>query len=180
MQLHLVDIEPELVRCWQEAFASFPEVEIICTNILEVAHDTIVSPANSYGRMDGGIDRLYSEFFGQTLEARASDAIARRPEGYLPVGASLLIPTSHSRIPYLIVAPTMLEPEIVPASHAFRALAAVLRLAAQHPTRIQDIYCPGLATGIGRVPFINAAQEMANAYKKWTEKQREVFNREGC
>jgi O-acetyl-ADP-ribose deacetylase (regulator of RNase III) len=175
MRLHLVDIEPELVVCWEEAFAPFPEVEVACANILEVAQDTLVSPANSYGRMDGGIDRLYSAFFGPTLDARVSEAIARRPEGYLPIGTSLLIPTGHPRIPHLIVAPTMLEPEAVPASHAFRAFAAILRLAMQYSNRIQDIYCPGLATGIGRVAFPEAAQEMANAYRKWKATQIHGF-----
>ena len=37
--------------------------------------------------------------------------IPRRPEGHLPVGASLVVRTGHERIPHLIVAATMLSPE---------------------------------------------------------------------
>jgi hypothetical protein len=59
MRLHLIDTEADLVRCWSEAFAAFPEVEVLRGDILHNARDTIVSPANGYGYMDGGIDRLY-------------------------------------------------------------------------------------------------------------------------
>lgn len=169
MRLHLVDTEPDLVEAWKQAFAPFPEVEVVYGNILEVANDTLVSPANSYGYMDGGIDRLYIEHFGLDLQRRVTEAIAGRPEGCLPVGASLLVSTGNTRIPYLIVAPTMTLPEPVPAAHAFRAMAAALRIAKQYSDRISDIYCPGLTTGIGRVPFADAAREMAAAYAKWVQ-----------
>lgn len=91
----------------------------------------------------------------------------RRPEGMLPVGASLAVKTGHARIPWLIVAPTMEMPEAVPAEHSGRALRAVLRLVERHPELGPDIYCPGLGTLTGRVPPEFAADEMANAYLKW-------------
>lgn len=171
MRLHLLDTEAELVRCWSEAFAAFPEVEVLRGDILHSARDTLVSPANGYGYMDGGIDRLYVEHFGPGLQRKVSEAIAKRSEGYLPVGASLLVNTGDARIPHLIVAPTMLLPEPVPAAHAFRALVAVLRIARQNAGRIQDVYCPGLTTGVGAVPFGEAAGEMAAAYRKWIERE---------
>jgi O-acetyl-ADP-ribose deacetylase (regulator of RNase III) len=54
-------------------------------------------------------------------------------------------------------------PEHVPASHAYRALRAALRAAAREP-EIGDLYCPGLATGVGGVEPIDAAREMMVAY----------------
>ena len=167
MRLHLIDTQPELVRCWTQGFSDFAEVDIQCADILSVAHNTLVSPANSYGYMDGGIDRLYNAHFGAEMQRHVTEAISRRPEGYLPVGASLLVRTGDARIPYLIVAPTMLTPEAVPAAHAFRALAAVLRVAKQNADKVTDVYCPGLATGIGGVAPEDAAAEMAAAYDKW-------------
>jgi hypothetical protein len=64
-----------------------------------------------------------------------AEAIARRPEGHLPVGASLVVRTGHPRIPYLIVAPTMVLPEAVSADHCYRAMRAVLRESGWCPRR---------------------------------------------
>lgn len=163
MKLHLVDLNEALVAAWQREFARFPEVEICCGSILEVAATAIVSPANSYGFMDGGVDRAYAAFFGPTFERLVYDTIARRPEGLLPVGAAEVIATGHSRIPYVVLAPTMLMPEHVPALHSSRALRAALRAVARM-NDIKDLYCPGLGTGVGGVEPSDAAREMAAAY----------------
>jgi O-acetyl-ADP-ribose deacetylase (regulator of RNase III) len=169
MQLHLVDTDPALVAAWKEFFNPFPEVVVHHDNILAVADNTVVSPANGFGFMDGGIDQVYRDVFGPQVEQRMQEAIARRPEGHLPVGASLLLRTGHSRIPFLIVAPTMLMPEPASGSDCYRAMRAVLRLADQNAELVRAIYCPGLATGVGRVSPAIAAEEMARAYSDWNE-----------
>jgi O-acetyl-ADP-ribose deacetylase (regulator of RNase III) len=172
MKLHLVDINGSLVQAWRAAFADFPEVDIQHGDILPVAHHCLVSPANSHGFMDGGIDDQYRQFFGAQIEQVVQRAILRRPEGLLPVGASLVVPTQHSRVPWLIVAPTMEMPEAVPAQHSGRALRAVLRLVDQHRELDADIFCPGLGTLTGRIPPELAAQEMAKAYSHWRQQRR--------
>lgn len=167
MELWLVDINSELVAAWKKAFAEFYEVQIRHDNILAVAENTVVSPANSYGFMDGGLDELYTNFFGLTPQTKLQAAIKHRPEGYLPVGSSILVHTGGDRIPYMICAPTMILPEPVPAHHSFYAMAAVLNAASRHSDIVKKVFCPGLATGIGRVAPEDAALEMANAYRKW-------------
>src|SRR5947208_510544 len=141
MNLHLVDFNGHVVNAWAEAFASFPEVTIQQGDLLAVAKHCVVSPANSYGFMDGGIDAAYRAFFGAQIERRVQEAVAQRPEGHLPVGASLVIRTGHQRVPFLIVAPTMTVPEQVMSSHCYRAMRAVLRVAIGEVGG--DVYCPG-------------------------------------
>jgi hypothetical protein len=85
----------------------------------------------------------------------------------LPVGAALAVSTGHARIPWMIVAPTMEMPEEVPASHAGRALWAALRLIDAEPKLDGHIYCPGLATWVGRVSPVDAAMSMLSAYEHW-------------
>ena len=131
----------------------FPEVSVVCGNILSLAHNAIVSPANSYGYMDGGIDELYVQYFGLQIQDRVQDAISRRQEGYLPVGASLVVKTGHPKIPYLVVSPTMIIPEPVPPSNCFFAMAATLSTASRIAA-ITHLFCPGLATGMGKSPLI--------------------------
>ncbi|HEY7374281.1 MAG TPA: macro domain-containing protein [Polyangia bacterium] len=167
VRLHFVDIDGEVVAALRAAFRDHPEVTCGDGDILAAAHDTLVSPANSYGFMDGGIDAVYARFFGPGLQRAVQEAINRRPEGHLPVGASLAVRTGHARIPFLIVAPTMHTPEPVPAEHCYRALRAVLRLAAADAEIGRDVFCPGLATGVGCVAPGQAAERLARAYVDW-------------
>jgi O-acetyl-ADP-ribose deacetylase (regulator of RNase III) len=169
MEIYLVDIEIELVESWKKEFYNFPEINIICGDILSLAENTIVSPANSYGYMDGGIDKLYIDYFGSQLQGIVVDAILRRQEGLLPVGASLIVPTTHEKVPYMIVSPTMEIPGPVNSPNCYHAMAATLRTAANNSKYVKKLYCPGLCTGTGRVPFDEAAKEMALAYKRWKE-----------
>jgi O-acetyl-ADP-ribose deacetylase (regulator of RNase III) len=82
-------------------------------------------------------------------------------------GASLIVKTGHPRIPLLIVATTMISPEHVDPDHAYRAMRAVLRLATQHTTVVDRVFCPGLCTGVGHASPDVAAKNMAEAYRDW-------------
>ncbi|HPF37399.1 MAG TPA: macro domain-containing protein [Phycisphaerae bacterium] len=168
IELILVDRSNDVVDAWRGAFAGNPNVRIQHGDILKFADDAIVSPANSYGYMDGGIDLRYVAYFGVEIQQRVQSAIRRRPEGHLPIGAAVLVSTGDVRIPHLIVTPTMAEPGPVPASNAYRALRAALRLVTNE-TRIERLYCPGLATGVGQVRPVDAATEMACAFADWRE-----------
>lgn len=159
MNLHLVDFNADLVAAWKDAFRPFPEVSVQQGDLLEIATNCVVSPANSYGFMDGGIDAVYCGFFGRSIERTVREAIARRPEGHLPVGASLVVRTSHKRVPYLIVAPTMSMPEAVPSENCYRAMKAVLRIAGSEPDVGREVYCPGMGTGVGMVTPANGCDD---------------------
>lgn len=167
MRIHFVDINPAVTDALRDSFRNHPEVEIQCDDLLEVARHCVISPANSYGFMDGGIDAAYLEFFGLKIQTAVQAAIARRPEGNLPVGAAVVVRTGHAHIPYLIAAPTMATPGEAPASHAGRALRAALRMVDAHPELGEDIYCPGLATCVGRADPREAAESMLAAYEHW-------------
>lgn len=170
MELWLVDINADLVAVWEKEFKKFSEVNVLHGNILELAENTIVSPGNSYGFMDGGIDRLYIEYFGIHLQTEVMKAVSYRPEGYLPVGTGAFILTGDPQIPYMIAAPTMMTPGPVKSANCFFAMIAVLKVAYQNRKAVQKVFCPGLATGIGKVHPHLAAKEMANAYRKWVQK----------
>ena len=164
MKLHLIDSDSEVALALQAAFSPFADVDVKCGDLLASAEHCVVSPANGFGFMDGGFDRDLYSFFGPSIQSRVQDAISRRPEGHLPVGASLLLRTGHIRIPFLIIAPTMTLPEQVEASNAYRAMRAILRITATDRKIFSHIYCPGLATGVGAVTPSEAADQMARAY----------------
>ena len=166
MEIHLADQSNDVVNAWRQEFAGVDNILIHCADILELASDTLVSPANSYGFMDGGIDRLYVEFFGPELESRVQDSIRRTRDGLLPVGAALIISTGHERIPRLVVAPTMILPGPVRPENCFYAMSAALLACQRHREEILQLWCPGLCTGVGGVDPGDAAREMAFAVKK--------------
>jgi O-acetyl-ADP-ribose deacetylase (regulator of RNase III) len=175
MHLWLVDINRELVDAWHKEFEGFKNVFIECADILEIAENTIVSPVNSFGFMDGGIDQQYTDYFGLKPQEEVQAMIRQLSDGYLPVGAAVLVKTGNKRIPYLISAPTMVTPGPVDVANVFFAMSAVLKVAYTNREFVNKVYCPGLATGVGCVLVDLAAKEMASAYTQVSGRYNKVL-----
>jgi len=186
--IHLRDMNSGVVSAWSDAFSDVSTVSVSCGDIFAQDADAIVSPANSFGFMDGGIDLIYSRFFGWELEDRLKRLLTKQYYGELPIGQAVIIPTKNTSIPFLISAPTMRVPSNISQTFnvylAFRAaLIAVLEHNQKHNILIQSILVPGLGTGIGDVTPERAASQMRAAYdaiiggKGTTQKSaREVLN----
>jgi O-acetyl-ADP-ribose deacetylase (regulator of RNase III) len=168
LKLHLIDSDADVASALESAFSRFGEVEVRYGNLLALAEECVVSPANSFGFMDGSFDRELYLFFGPDIGSRVQDAINRRPEGRLPVGASVVVRTGHIRVPFLLVAPTVTLPEQADPTNAYRAMRAILRVARAESAFFSHVYCPGLATGVGSVTPSEAADQMARAYNDFT------------
>jgi len=172
MRLNLVDASPPVAAALRSAFAAHPEVRVSCGNILDVAEDTLVSPANSLLHLDGGIDEDYLEFFGRELQEQVYEIVTSVYDGSVPVGAAFLIATGNERIPRIIFAPTMEVPGAIEAPNAFFATSAWLKVVDRHP-EIQQVFCPGFGTGVGRLDPDVAAREMEHAFSKWKARRRD-------
>src|SRR5262245_3608422 len=107
---HLQDRGGELTAAWQKYFAGVPDVQPATGDIFDAPADAVVSPANCFGFMDGGIDRVYIARFGRQLETSLREIIRRDWDGELPVGLAVLVETGDPHVPYLISAPTMRAP----------------------------------------------------------------------
>ena len=145
MNYLFIDKNPRIVEAWREALLEFDNVTILEGDITSVDTDAIVSPANSFGFMDGGVDYAISVRLGWDLHLRLQKKIKALPEGELLVGRSLVLETGDSKIPYLISAPTMRVPmsfNIQTSVNAYLAMKAVLIAAKQHP-KINSITIPG-------------------------------------
>jgi hypothetical protein len=60
----LTAVDSDLYEAWQRFCGDVEIVEVRRTSILDAGCDALVSPANSFGFMDGGIDALYLRHFG--------------------------------------------------------------------------------------------------------------------
>lgn len=172
LRVTLCDIDAALVAAWRDAFADVEAFEVVHQPIFECTGDAIVSPANSFGYMDGGIDLVYSQHFGWHVEDRVRQAILADHAGELLVGMALVVPTDNAAIPYLISAPTMRVPMVVAKRvNAYLAFRAALQVAVAHPN-IEHIICPGMGTGVGCLPPVRCARQMRMAWANVIEGHR--------
>lgn len=103
IKLVLIDPKPALCNAWRKHFDGLPNIEIIAGYFEELPEfDCMVSAANSFGLMDGGVD--------------------------------------HNLI---------------------------------NERKIHTIACPGLGTATGRVPYPEAARQMAVAYRYYIPPETE-------
>ncbi len=144
MKFLLRDRNPAVVDAWQNEFKGAPDVDVSLGDIFDLTADAIVSPANSFGFMDGGIDLVYSMRFGWGLQERLRDLLRTHHDGELPVGQAVIVETLDLQIPFLISAPTMRVPMDVSGTvNAYLAFRAAIRAARGHhesSTRKIDTY----------------------------------------
>lgn len=168
MKIILSALTDNLLDAWTQFFHQEENVSIEAKDITTIACDAVVSPANSFGFMDGGLDYALSERFGWDLEKKLQRMIKELPEGELLVGQALVVETGDSIVPYLISAPTMRIPtnfNIDTSVHAYLAMKAALIKAKSEPA-IHSVAIPGLCTGVGRMEPQIAAGQMFQAYKE--------------
>jgi len=170
---HLCDINKDIVDEWESQFEGldnfkFGYCDIFKYPISDKNVNAIVSPANSFGDLQGGIDLVYYKYFGYNLEERLQDIIIKEKYGELTMGDALIIPM-NGIYNYFISAPTMRVPmdvsNTVNAYLAFRAvLVKLIEFNKKSDDPITDIICPGLGTSIGKISAENCAKQMLNAY----------------
>jgi O-acetyl-ADP-ribose deacetylase (regulator of RNase III) len=170
LKLILVDPKPELSLAWRKHFGGLPNVEIVTGYFEDLPEfDCMVSAANSFGLMHGGVDAAIVHFFGSGLMDRVQRRILDEFLGEQPVGTSIIVETGQSRHPFIAHTPTMRVPmEISRTDNVYLAMWAMLLAVRRHnqssERRINLVACPGLGTTTGRVPYPEAARQMALAY----------------
>ena len=130
----------------------------------------MVSAANSFGLMDGGVDLAIICYFGVELMDRVQEKIIRDYLGEQPVGTSIIVETANAKHPFIAHTPTMRVPmSIATTDYVFVAMWAMLVAVHQHngqaERKTRSIACPGLGTSCGMVPPEEAARQMALAYR---------------
>lgn len=181
----------------QFKFDRFPvKIDYYTGNIRDMvvpSNSCYLSPANSFGYMDGGIDAVYSIMFPgiqQLVQERIKSYPYKTRLGfpYLPIGSSLLVDlnllnarremktiplyeeTGNESNCYLISAPTMWRPQDVSmTNNAYYAMLSTLSLIKKYnqtalPTRqIKTLICPGLGTGYGKMSYKQSAEQISQA-----------------
>src|SRR5689334_8943337 len=77
----LIDRSQLLVDQWKEQFSDCPAVEAIAGDYFQRPADAIVSPANSFGIMDGGLDLAIHDQLGFSVQTRIQEVIVEKHHG---------------------------------------------------------------------------------------------------
>jgi len=176
MKLILTSINPVLTEAFEERFAGLPNVDIVEQRFERIPdYDCMVSAANSFGLMDGGVDAAITNYFGVELMQRVQQRIVSEYLGEQSVGTSMIVETGSAKHPFLAHTPTMRVPmTIAKTDNVYLAMWAMLVAVHQHNQKpdvqkIETVVCPGLGTGVGRVPAHEAARQMALAYQRFVK-----------
>src|SRR5262249_52728669 len=125
LRLSLGDLNPQVARALAEAFDEVAEAEVVEGDLLDLACDAVVSPANSFGDMSGGIDKAIDDLHQGEAQRRAREAIAEQFLGELPVGAALVVVVPARRFPFVVASPTMRVPgRVAGGLNAYLAMRA--------------------------------------------------------
>jgi len=177
IKLILTATESALADAWRKFCGDLEFVQIHEGSILDLSCDAVVSPANSFGFMDGGIDARYSERWGWGVQEKLQKLIVEKHHGELVVGAAEIVETGDLTKPYLIAAPTMRVPMILGPEtvNPYLAIRAVLLLieheifsegenkGSKVREHVESVAFPGIGTGVGRVPFAVCAHQFRMA-----------------
>lgn len=180
-KLILSAVSQDLFEAFKKHFAKFPQVEVVFKRFEDTEFDCVVSAANSFGLMDGGVDQCITDYFGIQMMKRVQQEVLKQYYGEQPVGTSMIVRGNEAVVPgvknkYVAHTPTMRIPmDINKTSYVYSAMKAMLIAVEKHnqnyfenggnsdDTKIETVVCPGLGTNAGRVPAEEAAKMMSLA-----------------
>lgn len=137
-------------------------------SLLELAVDAIVNPANSSGRMGGGVAGAIKKVGGEQIE---KEAMAQAP---IAVGEAVLTTAGKLPAKFVIHAPTMEKPaQKTNPEKVFRATTAALELARKK--KLKSLAFPGMGTGTGKVNPEDAAKAIIDAIHNFADKEIEII-----
>lgn len=172
MKITLIDRNTDIVLAWKKYFAKSEDVEIVNENLKDYLDehineiDAIVSPANSFGLMDGGYDKAIIMYFGDELQYVVQQCIKENYHGEQVVGTSFSIEIPNSN-KILIHTPTMRVPsKIKDPSIVYSCMRSTL-LEAQ-ARKVKCILIPAFGGLTGRLRADTIALNMFGAFCQMT------------
>lgn len=173
----LVDVNPKMIAAWRATFEENQEVDIVQGSMLEQQVSAWVTPTNSKGSMDGGLDGVLKKHFGAKIEQSVQKEIKRLYNGTMPIGCSTCVETGVDMPRFLVSTPTMAGSSEDVSDTMNVALACAAAFQTVHmqnsklPGSIRAIALPGLGANTGKVPVEICADLMWTAYDLFRRKE---------
>lgn len=180
MRVVICCIQSDAFQVFENAFRDVSNCQVRKTSITQVTDvDCMATTANSFGRMDGGVDGSVNalmttyeptlDYFHLRVQALVEDRFC----GEQPVGTTLIVPTGHPKVRWVAHMPTMRVPEDV--SHtlnaylAFRSLLTEIlwhnkTLDSSNSKYIHSVVCAPCCTSSGSMALEESARQMRAAW----------------
>jgi O-acetyl-ADP-ribose deacetylase (regulator of RNase III) len=176
--LHFISLNQDWINEMKSLTAGNLNITYSVKNIIEIDPNNkiFVSPANSLGFMDGGIDYALSRILFPGIEPIVKEKIASlgvltaggRP--YLPIGSATYV-SFDEKESGLIIAPTMFLPQNVSTTrNAYHSFYAALCLW-EHLGLKKDLVVTSHCCGVGCMSAQESAIQMMNALSDWSSKK---------
>ena len=167
MKIYLLDRNNSICEWWKFYFKDIDNVEIVCEDFSKFMNTTniecIVSPANSYGLMDGGYDKAITDYFGNNLSRAVQQVLLEKYMGEQPVGTSIIVKINDKQ--KLIHTPTMRVPSpIKDPMTIYHCMRSTLIVALRN--NINSIVIPAFGGDCGNVNYSVIAEMMYEGYKQ--------------
>lgn len=181
VEITLVDVNPKMVAAWRHSFEENPEVTILAGSMLDHNVDAWVTPTNSRGSMDGGLDAVIKKSLGAQVEARVQAEIKKLHGGLLPVGHATCVQSGSGKPRFLISTPTMVtsSEDISDTLNVALACAAAFQIIHMHNALgggiINSVALPGLGANTGKVPVEICADLMWTGYSLFRRREFATF-----
>ena len=166
LKIYLLDRNPEMYAAWNKYFFSVDNVTVVCSEFTQFMRnntvDCVVSPANSYGIMDGGYDEAITAWFGESLMKKVQQYIVDNMYGEQPLCTSFIIDTDVKGVK-LIHTPTMRIPSVITDNRIVYHCTRSCLITALN-SEVNTIVVPAFGGLTGCVPHSTVAQMMWFAY----------------
>lgn len=179
MKIYLVDLDSRMTNCWERDFEEVTDVEVVNGDMQEFLDnhkdvDTIVSAANSFGLMDGGLDAVYVRYFGERLQTAVLERIREEHLGEQPVGSSMILEIPGTEGKQLIHTPSMRTPQpIIDPRVVYTCTRSALVIAMKN--KAKAIVLPAFGHLTGRVKAELVSNLMYRAYEDVCRRSGEHF-----
>jgi len=154
----------------------------------DLKFDAIVSPANSYGIMEGGFDMHLNNYLSNELNYKdfikmIQKQLSKKVNLLQQPGSAILLETNNSKCPYLIHSPTMQIPSIIYNKEiVYWCIYNILTLIYNHnencikdkETKINTICMPGMGTGCGQLTYKDFVKLLYLAYKHFKQNIKKI------
>ena len=175
MKIYLLDRNYSMVHWWKEYFKNVKDVEIVCDDFARFMNtheiECVVSPANSYGLMDGGYDLAITNYFGEDLPKKVQKYLVENLFGEQPVGTSIIVDINEKQ--KLIHTPTMRIPShIKDPMVVYNCTRTCFMLAIKN--NIKSIVIPAFGGACGNVEYSIIAEMMFKAYQQIKNPPKEI------
>lgn len=176
-QFLFFDINKNKINEYKSTLQQFTNTSFLNSSLDDLVtnykFDILVSPANSFGDMRGGIDEFISKKWpgiDKNVLSKVSESkyVDYSDKKYIPVGHCEIVSLDIKTNKYLLIAPTMYLPgNIYGTNNVERAFSAIMKQIENYKNVI--IACPCLGTGIGGLSGTDSALQIKNVLNKYVK-----------